>query len=367
MDSKSWPTNIGPSGRGLRIRLWKGGKCIYSETLPGDPNNKTHLRAAVKRRDELQSRINLGLPLFESEVTKNKLFAEAAQEWLNIIEVKRVTRMTYVGELNRYWLPRFGNWMCHEIKEKDVKIAIAELDIHWKAKKNCLTPLRGVLDYAEVSPNPALAVTVKRGQKKKIERYTPDERDLLLSRLKGDCKVYFAIAFGTGMRPSEILALTWDRWDGERFYVDRGIVRGRVEESTKTNQARYVYVPTWVRPLVNSLTSRFKGSWLFINQRKSYFTAPETFNKRWKEAHDHLDRNQRIPYRHPYTCRHTRAAELLSSGSSRYAEMAAQLGHGLDMFLNIYSEFIDEYASSDTSIFEGISVGDRQKTDKNQN
>ena len=70
----------------------------------------------------------------------------------------------------------------------------------------------------------------------------------------------------------------------------------------------------------------------------------------WKRAHTATD----TAYRIPYTCRHTRAAELLSIGIAP-AEAAKQLSHSLQMFLDTYSEFIDEYCSEQDPLrFEGI-------------
>lgn len=361
MGKRIWPPGIYPSGKGLRIKIFKGSKCIYSETIEGDAHSKAFIRSVAKRRDYLESRKRLGLPFSGEETDSNAaIFAEAAQEYLHLLgDRKASVRQEYLNGLNYYWMPVFKNMLCHEITEAQIKTVLASHAIGWKTKRNALTPLRGVLDHAKVNPNPAKAVQPKKGQKKPINRYTPDEREKLLTKLSGDAKVYFSVLFGCGLRPSEAMALTWDRWDGEYLLIDRGVVRGRIDDSTKTHKARKVYVPTWVRPLLNSMASRFAGGFVFVNQRGGHFTAPETYNKRWAEAH----KKARIPYRNPYTCRHTRAAEMLSGGSSRYAEMAAQMGHSLEMFLNIYSELIDEYSSKDNSIFEGF-VSKDLTTDK---
>ena len=52
-----------------------------------------------------------------------------------------------------------------------------------------------------------------------------------------------------------------------------------------------------------------------------------------------------IHYRKPYACRHTRAAELLSMGLLA-PDAAVQMGHSTAVFLNTYSEFINEYAAN---------------------
>ena len=59
----------------------------------------------------------------------------------------------------------------------------------------------------------------------------------------------------------------------------------------------------------------------------------------WRKAH----KDTGLAYRIPYTCRHTRAAELLSANVNP-AAAAKQMGHTVEMFLRTYSEFIEEYA-----------------------
>ena len=96
--------------------------------------------------------------------------------------------------------------------------------------------------------------------------------------------------------------------------------------------------------------TRFKNSYIFLNKFDSFYCDADNFNKVWKRAHTATD----TAYRIPYTCRHTRAAELLSIGIAP-AEAAKQLGHSLQMFLDTYSEFIDEYCSEQDPLrFEGI-------------
>jgi integrase len=56
-------------------------------------------------------------------------------------------------------------------------------------------------------------------------------------------------------------------------------------------------------------------------------------------------KRKQMHYRTPYVCSHTRAAELISKGV--LPPLAAkQLGHSTAVFLNTYSEWIDEYAEN---------------------
>ncbi|MDX2349177.1 MAG: tyrosine-type recombinase/integrase [Porticoccus sp.] len=357
MDSTAWPEGIRPSGNGIRIKIWRKGKLFYSETVNGDPYKKADLASAIKRREWLTSRLRLGLPLHSEDSSSLKEFDLMAQDYLNSLDAKHSTQISYENILNRYWMPVYSGWPVDEITAPHIKKALAGFNVSQKTKKNILIPLRGVLDHAEVQPNPASGIRFKRQQKDDIERYTLDERDTLLKLLTGQSRVYFAILFGCGLRPcGEPLALKWTDYDGEYLSVSKQITKRRLENSTKTSVKRSVYVPTWVREILNQHSTRFAGEWIFVNSFGRCHLDTDVFNAAWKKAH----KKARIPYRIPYACRHTRASELLSTGVLP-ADAANQMGHSLEMFLRVYARWIEGYAKDkDSSRFEGVH---RQNTD----
>ena len=339
---------ISADGAGLRIRLFKSGKCIYSETIKGDPESKSLLATAKKRRQWLISRQTLGLPLYEHERTELTTFEQAAQDYMNTLEAKLSTHLSYEGIINSYWIGFYKGWPINEITTADIKRRLAGLKVSGKTKKNILIPLRGILKHAEVNPNPVDAITVKRDQKDPVQRYTPEEKTALLSNLSGQSLVYFSLLFATGLRPGEALALQWSDYNGEVLSVSKQITRRKLQHSTKTNTRRVVYVPEWVRPTLNEHTTRFEGGYIFQNTQGNPYLDTDVFNKAWRKAHN----KARVPYRIPYTCRHTKAAEMLSI-NIQPADAAKQLGHSTEIFLRTYSEFMEEYAGHlDYSRFE---------------
>jgi len=113
-----------------------------------------------------------------------------------------------------------------------------------------------------------------------------------------------------------------------------------------------IYNRVSVRFFFMSAPSRFLENWIFPNTKGKFNVKSEIFNEERRRIHKEL----KIPYgkennRTPYTCRHTRAAQLLSQGVPP-AKGAEQLGHSVQMFLNVYSEWIDEYSDMDNSILE---------------
>lgn len=334
--------NIRPTAGGYQIRIRSKGY-EYTETIKG--KTKSAFAEAVKRRDYLLARKDAGLAT-EADRPGVKVFGDVAQEYLDTLEGRESTVKEYFRILNGWWM-ELWNIPIQEIGSADIKRVLAGMDVSSKTKKNRLIPLYGVFRHADMRPP---SIKIRKTQRQKVERYTPDEREMLLSRLTGQAHVYFALLFATGLRPGEALALTWPDYSGEDLVVSKSISKRRLSE-TKTGVRRRVYVPSWVRPVLNGHTTRFTGNYIFVNSLGTPYLDTDVFNSAWRNAH----RRARIPYRIPYTCRHTRAAELLSVGVQP-AEAAKQLGHSTEMFLRIYSEFLEEYSSRDVNLLEGVSA-----------
>lgn len=329
-------------GRGLRIRIYWEGE-VYTETDQG-PCDAAHIRRAIKRREWLVSRLRVGLPIVEGD---QRSLAAIGISYFESLDVKASTLRSYQNIWRQHWLPRFGGLSADHVTVAKIRTALSEMAVSVKTRKNALGVLSGVLGHADVNPNPCKAIRFKRNQKAAVERYSPQEWEKLLARLEGEAEAYFALLRATGMRPGEILALEWSDYTGDHISVTKAVVRGRLVE-TKNYQRRNVYVPQWVRPLLDAYPTRFAGGPLFVNSEGNRHCDTNDLNKAWRKAHT----KARVPYRIPYTLRHTRAAELLSQGAS-VPLAAKQLGHSVQMFLNTYSEYMEAYSDEDIAALDG--------------
>lgn len=293
--------------------------------------------------------MNMGLSLGDEEGS-TKLFSEVASEYLDTLEARDSTVFEYYRIIKNWWDPELGKYPIEEITGAKIKKILRGMNVSPKTKKNRLIPLFGVFKYAEVAPP---TVKLKRRKKSKIERYTPKERDKVLKKLTGQSKVYFTVLFGCGLRPGEALGLRWDDYDGQYLRIERSISK-RKEGPTKTDTDRKCYVPKWVKKRLDKHKPESAKGAIFKNTEGRHHLDTDMFNKDWKKAHEQA----KVPYRVPYVCRHTRAAELLSQGAP-IARAAKQLGHSVQMFLDNYSEFIEDYADQDMSAFEGVTAKKR--------
>jgi len=349
MDNK-WPTGIRPRGNGLQLRIKHNG-ISHEIQIECNPHSKSDIKAAVDERDRIKAALKLGInPLEDEQKGLSRSFGHDAQEYLDQLQADLSTHLSYENLINRYWIPAFSQWPTSQITTKDIKKRLADFDVTIKTKRNALIPLRGILDYACVTPNPA-KFKMQRHQKPKIDRFLPAERDLILRQLDGQYLVYFALLFGCGLRPGEAIGLKWCDYNGESLHIHQSIVRRKQKRTTKTHEARTVLVPHWVQKILNDHTTRFEGGHVFINSIGGHHVDTDRFNEQWHAVFKQKSIIRAgIHYRIPYVCRHTRAAEMLSMGIDP-ARASKELGHTVEMFLRTYSEFIDEYSNS----------GDREK------
>ena len=121
---------------------------------------------------------------------------------------------------------------------------------------------------------------------------------------------------------------------------------------------RTVTIPAWVIPFISNLPSQFKYGHVFLNNLGTKCLDTDLFNDAWNNMFDDpkLRRDHNIRKRRPYTCRHSRAAELLTMGV-KPAKAAKQLGHSTEMFLRTYARWIEDFSGNkDKRRFEGIAL-----------
>lgn len=330
-------------GKGLRIRIyWEGQEFTETDKGPGDA---AHIRRAIKRREWLLSRLRVGLPIVEEDEAR---LMNVANSYFDSLDVKGSTLKSYIAIWTGYWKPSFGDLSPSHITTAMIRERLASMDVSPKTKRNAVGVLSSILRHGDVNPNPCAPIRIKRGQKPPVDRYSPDEVQALLGHLEGEKRVYFTLLAATGLRPGEALALEWTDYDGSHITVSKQVVRRKLVQTTKTNVRRRVYVPQWARPVIDAHVTRFVGGYVFTNSLGGHHCDTDVFNGAWRKAH----KKARLPYRIPYTLRHTRAAELLSQGASP-ALAAKQLGHSVQMFLNIYSEYLEAYSEEDIAALDG--------------
>jgi integrase len=333
-----------------------GTRCVEPVALAPTPAN---IKAAQRLLENVQRAIAAGVyrreDFFEGEASTRAptTFSEYATDWLSGWVKAPSTKRTYKTAFDASWNPHFGTVRIDQLRQRHIRQAVAarakEIQAH--TLNNHLSPLRECLRAAVadklIPDSPAEGIENLPSQKVEPDPFEVEEREAVLAhmRAKYDEQIwnYFVVAFHTGMRPSEQIALIWGDvdWKKRKLRVERARVDGEEKQSTKTNHKRYVDLSdVAIAALTRQKAHTFmKGAAIFEN--------PNT-RRPWNDVQ--LQRlNYFIPtlkalglrHRDCYQTRHTFATTALM-GNVNPAYISKQLGHTtMAMLFATYGRWLD--------------------------
>lgn len=219
-----------------------------------------------------------------------------------------------------------------------------------KTRNNALIPLRGTFalafDDEIIDDIPTKRIKNNKPQTPMPDPYTEQETEAILEqfRLAGQCNReimfywYYVMAFYTGCRPSELLALQWKDIDidNQIIHIEKGIVGGRLRKSTKTSQSRIVYMHPKVKVALEALKNYKNAEYIFTWDNGKRWANYNCCRRRFEK----MSKLAKVRYRKAYNCRHTYATIMLMNGVNP-AFASNQLGHSMVMLLRIYSKWIN--------------------------
>ena len=364
MADKQYPTGCRPHGSGIKIRFsWRGER--FEPIWPRKPT-QTNLEAAARLRSEITSKAKLEIltwhdlaehfPQYRNPDSVNSdvpLFGELAQDFLNTTLVSASTRNEYRKVLMKYWQPLYAAIPINQITPRQLRQTVA--DIEWssvKTRNNALIPLRKVFDLAVddeiIDRNPAARIKNQKHQKPEIDPFTFEEVEQIIAYLYSTYTgpetlyaAYFEFAFWTGMRTSEMLALTWGDidWRQGLAYVRKAQSKGRLNQQTKTAHAREVLLN---ERAMNALKQA--KPWTYMNGDR-IFMSPRYRQQYWRNDQQprlvftKALRKIGIRHRKAYNTRHTYATICLMAGMNP-TFVANQLGHSIQVLLSTYARWV---------------------------
>jgi len=272
---------------------------------------------------------------------ENPLFQTVAQDYLNAIKVR--CTQSYINlarrDINNIWLPELGLIPIKNIRVRDVRLA--DQAFTWssaKRQQNARSVLRGIFDTAImdelIDTNPAQKLLKVSHQNPDIDPFTSEEKEILLDLFSGQVRLYFLLAFETGMRTAELMGLRAEDFRGKRLHLERTMVL-RQYKPMKIKQTRTIIMSQRLQDALREAPRHISGH-MWINSLGQLLKDPKVFNKAWRVALSTTG----IRYRRAYNCRHTRASLGLSAGQTP-AWLAKQLGHDLRTFFARYADYID--------------------------
>lgn len=214
--------------------------------------------------------------------------------------------------------------------------------------KRLLNTLAAIFDiaiqYEHIETNPARNIILPPPKKvKEMKPFTPEEVKLLIENAEGYFKNYLAIAFFTGMRPGEIVALTLEDINLEKLYIDvnKRLKKGEINTPKTKSSIRKVPIPKKLLPYLQNQIKKAKEKGtniLFFNQKGHYLYDADRLHHHWKK----LLKKCNIKHRAMYNTRHTYATLMIKNEVPIHL-VSQSMGHKtIKETLSTYAKFLPD-------------------------
>lgn len=183
--------------------------------------------------------------------------------------------------------------------------------------------------------------------RKEPDPFTPTEIEKVLKALPSPYNWYYTLAFYTGCRPGELIALRRQDVDikNNRIFIRVNFVAGKETQPKTAASLRTIpLLPAPALALEQLFASEFTSDYrCFINPNTgAEFTADGLRRHVWEPTLKQL----KIRYRPQYQCRHTFASMMLTKGMDP-SKLARVMGHSdWGMIRHVYARWIDEFNPS---------------------
>ena len=252
-----------------------------------------------------------------------------------------------MGVFDKYIEKEFGDFELSQITVSDIVSFLKDIKkklsvSRAKFIKNIFTM---ILDYANdesyIDFNPFNTTTVKKIKfpKKQMtinKAYTDEEVHLILENATGWFKVFLDIAFKTGARTGEIMALKWSDIDLEKgiLHIQRTMHKGTVYEDkreldsddksvTKNHNRKIILMESTLELLRQFNIVRPHEEWVFPNRYKKPYSEPKNITEYYFKP---LLKFLKIEYKTIYATRSTYISLLLNNGAS-LEQVQMNVGH----------------------------------------
>lgn len=334
--------------------LLDGKRYRVSTKLKATPPNLDNVEANWYKFLKMNDKIMPKEPLIKKGEDLNQkpknLFRDFAFESLRAGENSRraLTQKNYIQILQRDILPYFGDMDIAEITSFKVKSWQNEL--LKRVKPQTLNNTRGILNtifndaLAEeiIDKNPLSLIKRPKADKTKIYPFSLEEIKKIIAGADGWFKNYLILAFFSGSRVGEMLALKWEDVDFENntIRINKSIRSGIVSKPKTKASIRVIDM----LPIVKSallrqyeLTKDMQN--IFISNRKTGFAYSQSvLIAYWYK----LLRKLNIPKRTLYQTRHTFASIMISKGEDPVWVGCKMMGHeNIAMTLSVYTKYVE--------------------------
>ena len=187
-----------------------------------------------------------------------------------------------ISKFDRLILPYFKRYKIEEIKASHVELwqeSLLKQGLSTSTVSKCRNLLGQIMHKAcaddLVTKNPVEYAEKIEVKHEKQFGYSVDEAILIMREADGWLKVFLTIAFTTGMRTGEIMALKWEdvRTDLSCILLKRSVTKGILTEGSSgtKNHERIVPIVSEVMNMIEELKTKSSSEWMFPAKHGRFF------------------------------------------------------------------------------------------------
>ena len=246
----------------------------------------------------------------------------------------------------------FGKMKIDTIKRADVKDFADTLlkELSSKRTRMILNVLIAILDiaidYEHIVANPASNIKLPKHIPSRVMMpFTKEEVTTLLSKADGWFQNLIAVSFYTGMRPGEVIALTWTDIDLDNMVIDvnKRIAHGIVDTPKTKSSIRKVPIFEPLKPyLENQLRICKKEMSLYVFSNpytKERFYDSKKLMSFWYNLLNKCEYDKRVFY----NSRHTFVTNMIRSGKVSILDISQMVGHKtIQETISTYAKYLPQ-------------------------
>ena len=323
-----------------------GKKYQRSTKLEDTPKNRTFVKKEVVPK--LQYKILSGE--FAKQQETIYIFSEFATKYKMAKDGLKTYRHLR-GIVDNKLLPIFGKKEVSKISRGEIKEFADNLllDLTPKRTRMILNTLRAIfdiaVDYEHIVTNPADNIKLPKHKPLKMQPFTPNEVHTLITHADGWFKNMVAVAFYTGMRQGEMIALTISDIDFNTMTIniDKRIAQGEIDTPKTESSIRKVPIFDALVPYLKNQLELCKQEMcfsLFFNPHtKESFYDSKKLSKYWYSLLD----NCGFEHRRFYNTRHSFVTNMIRSGAVSILDVSQMVGHKtIEETISTYTKFFPE-------------------------
>lgn len=307
-----------------------------------------------------------------SEDNKNDGEITVEQYGFKSLEAHRTDRREnthheYLGIFKQRVIPVFGFMPLSKIVQTDLLAWQGQLKdsgISPKRVHNIRMVFQGIMnDAAADGLIPKSPFHGMRGVKQKsadVYPFTLDEAKYIIENAEGWYRNFLTLAFFTGMRTGEMMALRWTdiNFVSNKIRIERSVRAGITSDPKTSSSIRTIDM---LPPVAKALRDQFKetglkGEAIFVNTHGESFSDAGSIRKTYWNP---LIKRLKLTARDQYQTRHTFATMMISRGED-ILWVSKMLGHkDASITLKFYAKHNDEKHIKRASFLDEYEVVDK--------